>query len=67
MEALVTSTVEGLKAERLAHGQELQHLDATINQQLHILGQRMSALETRPTGVQPASAGGSPSPLGTSP
>eukprot|EP00969_Alexandrium_andersonii_P260837 11531966-Alexandrium_andersonii.AAC.1 len=31
------------------------------------LGQRISALETRPTGTQPASAGGDPSPAGTPP
>eukprot|EP00969_Alexandrium_andersonii_P222959 9847548-Alexandrium_andersonii.AAC.1 len=40
----VTSAVEGLKAELLAYGAKLKHLDNSIGQQLSILNQRISAL-----------------------
>eukprot|EP00969_Alexandrium_andersonii_P364126 15463465-Alexandrium_andersonii.AAC.1 len=49
----VTSAVEGLKADFLADDLKLKNLDITIGQQLSIFNQRISALEARPTGVQP--------------
>eukprot|EP00969_Alexandrium_andersonii_P221524 9784005-Alexandrium_andersonii.AAC.1 len=51
----------------LALDQKLQDLDYTIDQQLQNLSHRISALEARPTGAQPAFAGGAPNPVGQPP
>eukprot|EP00969_Alexandrium_andersonii_P115076 5088673-Alexandrium_andersonii.AAC.1 len=55
-----TSAVESLDAK-------LKNLDDSSGQQLFIFSQKISALESRPMGAQPASAGGNPSPAGSPP
>eukprot|EP00969_Alexandrium_andersonii_P190800 8428863-Alexandrium_andersonii.AAC.1 len=52
------ATAEGLRSEILALNQKRQDFDSSITQQLQNLSHRISALEARPTGAQPAPAGG---------
>eukprot|EP00969_Alexandrium_andersonii_P215446 9515863-Alexandrium_andersonii.AAC.1 len=63
-QAQQAATSEGLKSAIAALAQKLHDLDYTITQQLPNFGHRTSALEARPTGAQPASAGGVPNPVG---
>eukprot|EP00969_Alexandrium_andersonii_P200270 8846466-Alexandrium_andersonii.AAC.1 len=59
------STAEGLRSEIRALNQKLLGLESSITQQLQDFGHRISALESRPTGAQPAFAGGAPNPVGS--
>eukprot|EP00969_Alexandrium_andersonii_P016263 712240-Alexandrium_andersonii.AAC.1 len=61
-QAQVSATIAGLQAELLADDAKLKGLDNSIGQQMSNFNQRISALESRPTGVQPAFAGGNPNP-----